>query len=288
MMTVAPLAQRLIHWRFRVTPETVLNGGAPPADESIPVAAELKRAMNAMKAQAFNLAQGRVNYAALRSSPAYAKYRMCARRLQSYDPGRLQTDAERLAFWINLYNSLVVDAVVAFGVQGSVNEAPGFFWKAAYCVGGQRFSASDIEHGILRAGTGHPAIPGPHFGRRDLRRAHRLTKIDPRIHFALVCAARSCPPIAVYDAERIEPQLEAAARAFVNGGGVEVAGGEVRLSRIFQWYAPDFGGPALGWGDMRPVLRQLSQWVNDESARRYLAAADLRIKYLAYDWSLNG
>ncbi|MBI3762728.1 MAG: DUF547 domain-containing protein [Chloroflexi bacterium] len=288
-MILAPLAHRLIHWRYDITSESVLNSGPPPSNTPSPLAVELKMAVNAMKTQAFDVERGRVDYAALRDSAAYADYCLCSRRLQSFDPLQLRTHEERLAFWINLYNALIVDAVIAFGVKRSVTEVPGFFWKAAYCIGGHRFCTFDVENGVLRANAGHPAIPGPHFGPSDPRRAYSLPVCDPRIHFALVCAARSCPPIAVYDADNIAGQLESAARTFVNGGGaeVDVVRGEARLSSIFQWYAPDFGGPSLGWGDMRLVLRRLSRWVADESAIQRLAAGDLKIKYLPYDWALN-
>ncbi|MBI5828578.1 MAG: DUF547 domain-containing protein [Chloroflexi bacterium] len=185
--------------------------------------------INALKAEAYDTVHGRVDYARLRASPTYAEYCRCARRLQSFDPVTLGSREERLAFWINLYNALIVDAVIQFEVKRSVNEAPGFFWRAAYNIGGQRYCAFDIEYGILRANAPHPAIPGAHFGASDPRR-HSLQRLDPRIHFALVCAARSCPPIAVYDATRIDDQLEIAARTFINNGGAEIdrASGEVR------------------------------------------------------------
>ena len=286
---LAPIAHRLIRWRYGITPDAVLNGDPQPGDPSADVAAELKTAVNAMKAEAVDLDSGRVNYATLRLSAAYAEYRRCAARLRAFNPRLLAAREERLAFWINLYNALIVDAVIRFEVKSSVQEVPGFFWRAAYCVGGVRFSAFDVEYGVLRANAGHPAIPGPQFGLGDPRRAQRLRALDPRVHFALVCAARSCPPIAVYEADEIDSQLELAAQAFVNSGGaeVDVDRNEVRLSRIFQWYAPDFGGPPLGWGDMRPVLRCLAQWVTDEPARRRLREGNLTVKYADYDWSLN-
>jgi Protein of unknown function, DUF547 len=286
---LAPIVHRLIHWRYGIAPEAVLNGdpqpGAPPAD----VAAELKQAVNAMKAEAINPDSGRVDYSTLRQSQAYAEYRRCAARLQAFELRRLTIREERLAFWINLYNALIVDAVIRFGVKNSVQDVPGFFWRAAYCVGGERFSAFDIEYGVLRANARHPVMPGPQFGPNDPRCQHSLSRLDPRVHFALVCAARSCPPIAVYDAENIDLQLEMAAKAFVNSGGaeVDVERNEVSLSRIFQWYAPDFGGPPLGWGDMRPVLRCLAQWVADEPARQRLIRGDLNVRYARYDWALN-
>jgi hypothetical protein len=285
----APIARRLIRWRYGIAPDAVLNGEPQPGEPSVDVAAELKQVVNAMQAEAVDPENGRVDYSALRQSDAYAEYRRRAARLRAFELHRLTTRAERLAFWINLYNALIVDAVIRFEVKHSVQEVPGFFWRAAYCVDGERFSAFDVEYGILRANAGHPAIPGPQFDSGDPRREYCLPNLDPRIHFALVCAARSCPPIAVYNAENIDSQLEMAAQAFVNGGGVDanLTRGEARLSRIFQWYAPDFGGPPLGWGDMRPVLRCLAQWVTDEPVQQCLIKGDLTVRYARYDWALN-
>ncbi|MBI5291365.1 MAG: DUF547 domain-containing protein [Chloroflexi bacterium] len=256
---------------------------------SEPVAADLRRIINALKAEAYDTVHGRVDYARLRASPTYAEYCRCARRLQSFDPVTLGSREERLAFWINLYNALIVDAVIQFEVKRSVNEAPGFFWRAAYNIGGQRYCAFDIEYGILRANAPHPAIPGAHFGASDPRRRHSLQRLDPRIHFALVCAARSCPPIAVYDATRIDDQLEIAARTFINNGGAEIdrASGEVRLSQLFQWYAQDFGARPFGFGDKRPLLEFIAAYLPDERDREYVLQGKLTVRFQPYDWSLN-
>ncbi len=285
------LIHRLILLRYGIPPDFVLNDGPEPpgATPSEPVAADLRRIVNAMKDVAYDLERGRVAYTRLRASPVYAEYRQCARRLQSFDPASLLSREERLAFWINLYNALVVDAVIRFGVQRSVNEAPGFFWRAAYGVGGLRYCTFDIEYGILRANASHPAIPGAHFAPRDPRRHTSLERLDPRIHFALVCAARSCPPIAVYEAERLDAQLELAARSFVNNGNVEVdrEQGEVRLSRIFQWYAPDFGGQPLGLGDRSPLLKYVAKYLANEDDREYVLRGRSKVRFAAYDWSLN-
>ena len=141
-----------------------------------------------------------------------------------------------------------------------MQEVKGFFARIAYAVGGYRFSADDIEHGILRANAGHPAIPGKQFTNRDSRSAFALDRFDPRIHFALNCASRSCPPINVYLAENIDQQLDLATRNFINGGefSVDVKNMTVTLSTIFRWYAPDFGGNTLnqlGRGDFTNVLQ---------------------------------
>lgn len=284
------LIHRLILLRYGIPPDFVLNEGPQPGGKMLPVAADLQRIMNAMKAEAYDLERGRVDYPCLGLSPTYVEYRQCALRLQSFDPATLSGREERIAFWINLYNALVVDAVIQFGVKRSVNEVPDFFWRAAYAVGRRRYCAFDIENGILRANAPHPSIPGPHFGSRDLRRRYSLERLDPRIHFALVCAARSCPPIAVYGPEQIDTQLDLAARAFVNGGGVEINRGskEVRLSQIFRWYAPDFGARPLALGDKRPLLHFIAGYLENENDRECLLHAQRpEVRFLTYDWSLN-
>jgi len=285
------LIHRLILLRYRIPPDFVLNAGPEPdgAMAPEPVATDMRRIINSLKAEAYDTARGRVDYARLCASPTYAEYCLCARRLQSFDPAAVGSREERLAFWINLYNALIVDAVIQFGVKRSVNEVSGFFWRAAYDIGGHRYCAFDIEYGLLRANAPHPAIPGPHFGLRDPRRRYSLEQLDPRIHFALVCAARSCPPVAVYDAARINEQLDMAARTFVNQGGVEIdrATGQVRLSQIFRWYAPDFGGRPFALGDKRPLLEFLAAYLDDEVEREYMLRGKPAIRFQPYDWSLN-
>ena len=285
------LLHRLILLRYGIPPDFVLNSGSEPNGTmaSEPVAADLHRIVNALKAEAYDTARGRVDYARLCTSSTYAEYCQCARRLQSFDPSALGSRQERLAFWINLYNALIVDAVIQFEVKRSVNEVPGFFWRAAYKIGGRRYGSFDIEHGLLRANASHPAIPGPHFGSRDPRRRYSLEQLDPRIHFALVCAARSCPPIAVYDAAHIDEQLDMAAHAFINHGGVKIdhAADEVWLSQIFQWYATDFRGRPFALGDKRPLLEFISAYLADEADREYMRRDKLTVRFRPYDWSLN-
>ncbi len=285
------LIQRLILTRYGIAPDFVLNRGPEPqgATASLALAADLRRIMGALMEAGFDIPTARVAYPRLQVSPIYAEYKQCAVRLQTFDPASLVDDQERLAFWINLYNALIVDAVIRFGIRCSVRELPGFFWRAAYDIGGKRYDSTDIEYGILRANRGHPAIPGAHFGAGDPRLAFSLQKLEPRIHFALVCAARSCPRITAYDAGDINAHLDLAARAFINGGGVQVnrAQGEVLLSRILQWYAPDFGAGPLGLGDRTPLLEYVSSYLADETSRGYLLGGRPRVRFMRYDWSLN-
>jgi hypothetical protein len=149
-------------------------------------------------------------------------------------------------------------------------------------VGGMRFSADDIEHGILRGNRRNPMLPFPPFGSEDPRLKMTITSPDPRVHFALVCGARSCPPIAFYEGSRLDEQLESACISFINAGGVEFDAQHriLRLSKILQWYQGDFGG-RLG------VLECVAKCTRDEGLRSALESERVRVRYMPYDWSLN-
>jgi hypothetical protein len=279
----------LLHRYYDIPPDFVLNRGPGEAASSPTLAADLYRLVNQLKAEAFDPARGSVNYDRVRASETYAAYQACARQLQTFDLRMLTTHAVQLTFWINLYNALIVDAVLRFRVKRSVNEVRGFFWRAAYSIGDLRFNANDIEHGVLRANAAHPAIPGSHFAARDLRRGFSLAHRDPRIHFALNCASQSCPPISFYAAEQIDRQLDQAARSFINGGGAEIdrVRGEVRLSKIFQWYASDFGAGWLALRRRSALLTFIVDYVLNEDDRAFLQHGRPRVRFQAYDWSLN-
>lgn len=255
------------------------SGEAPSSD----IAADLRAAVGAMKAEAFDVERGAVDYGRLRDSASYAEYRACTTALSSFDPSSLGSRAEKLAFWINLYNALIIDAVIAFGLKVSVRENLGFFRGAAYVIGGRRYSADDIEHGILRDNRRHPFPLFPlQFSADDPRRDSRIAPMDPRIHCALSCASRSCPLIATYDTDSIEQQLEVSARSFVNGGSIAIDEPRRRLviSPIFRWYSGDFGG--------RDGVREfVLHYLDDGATRRLLEAGSPRISYQRYDWSLN-
>jgi hypothetical protein len=229
---------------------------------------------------------GNVDYAALRASPLYDDFRRCTGKLRAFKPSALPDQNARLAFWINLYNTLVLDAVIALGVQRSVIERRAgitFFRDAAYTVGGQRMSCDDIEHGILRANRGHPFYPGRHFHPADPRLKWVIEPFDTRIHFALNCASRSCPPIRAYSSEKLDSQLEVAARSYL-AANAQILPEEnaLYLSYIFKWFARDFGGRE---GIIEFVLSHLSdgtelRWLSKERGR-------VSLRYRSFDWSLN-
>jgi hypothetical protein len=276
---------RLLDLYLRVDPASALNRGREPLPGGPGIGQELSTAVHTMKAEAYDPSCNCFDYAALAQSRVYAQYRACSARLLEFDPSLLASREERLAFWLNLYNALIVDAVIAFRLKQSVREDRGFFRRAAYIVGGRRFSADDIEHGILRGNRRHfhPGILLPQFAPDDPHLPFSVQPPDPRIHCALVCASRSCPPIAAYDPERIDEQLDLACSTFVNSGGVQLDHDEHPcLSPIFRWYGRDFGGHQ---GVLKFVLRYL-----DEGKARAILQDDRngrRLGYYRYDWSLN-
>ena len=109
--------------------------------------------------------------------------------------------------------------------------------------------------------------------------------MDPRIHFALVCGAQSCPPIGFYEAQEIDFQLQLAAISFINSPQVKIMPEEkaVSISMIFKWYKSDLGRSRRGLidtllafldeGDKKAFLTQNRDWV--------------RIRFQPYNWNLN-
>lgn len=290
-----PIAHRAYYLLSGIQPKMILNCGCPNEETTLEdIGRTLKKRVQALKTEFFDADQGRIDYQSLRTNSAYQDYQKITEALNDFDLGSLPTHAEKLAFWLNLYNTLLVDAVIAFDIQNSVQEVKAFFARIAYGVGGYRFSADDIEHGILRANVGHPAIPGKQFAKNDPRTSFALKEFDPRIHFALNCASRSCPPINVYLGENIDQQLDLATRNFINGGEfqVDVQNLTVTMSMIFRWYAPDFGGSALnqiGRGDFTNILKWAGHYLNESSARTRLLENPkaFKVQFTDYDWSLN-
>jgi hypothetical protein len=277
------LWNRTLNALGRVDTRAALNDGIPVMTESQDAAGELRAQINRVKAFAYDAERNTFDYARARAGALYDELRVCAARLQTFDPALLQTDAERLAFWLNVYNVLILDAVIAFGIQSTVWQDKGFFRRAAYRIGGQRVSADEIEHGILRQNRLPPYMPLPLFTSNDLRRAWAPSRLDARLHCALNCASRSCPPIAVYEPARVDAQLNVAARAFVNASTqLDWERETIWLSPIFKWYAQDFGRRD---GILEFVCRYWSDVT--QAARVWDARAKMRLLWAHYDWSLN-
>lgn len=175
--------------------------------------------------------QGRalVDYAALKVDDATVLQRYIT-SLAVIDPRTLRKP-EQMAYWINLYNALTVQLVIEAYPVSSIRKIKGGFFSTGpwdepvITVVGKSLTLNDIEHRILR--------PIWH---------------DKRIHYAVNCASMGCPDLAAtaYEADKLDAQLDSAARIFINQRkGLESLGeGRVQLSSIYDWYEVDFGSAA--------------------------------------------
>jgi hypothetical protein len=249
-----------------------------------PIDVALTLAMADLKAQSIDVESGAVRYGAIRDSEAFKRYKDLSGRLRSFDLRSLQTRNQKLGFWINIYNTAVIHGVIELGLKRSVKEFARFFDRIAYEIGGHRFSLNEIEHGILRGNRRPPYRLLKPFGKRDPRLEFAVVPMDPKIHFALVCGARSCPPIGFYEADRIDFQLQLAAASFINSPRVKILPGKkaISLSTIFKWYRSDFGGRA---GLLNTLLEFLDEGEKKEFLKQH--GKEIPIKFQPYDWSLN-
>jgi hypothetical protein len=261
-----------------------LNGtGETYEFTGVKISQEMLKAIRQIKINYYT-PQGTVDYEAIKISEAYRQYKKIAAGLRDFDPALLKNESEKLAFWINLYNTIVVDGIIAIGIKKSIKEVAGFFSKIKYVIGGYAFSPDDIEHGILRANRRLPLKPFNQFGPFNPKKKFSLKKLDPRIHFALVCGSRSCAPIQYYTPEKIDEELETAALNFVNSSEVIIIPEEKRvlISQIFKWYETDFGGTT-------GILGFIERYILDDDKKKFLGTtkSNLTVDYLYYDWNLN-
>jgi len=265
--------------------DVILNAqtpsGAAPC-ERIDIA--LRKAIADLQAEFFDLDEGKIDYPAMGGTESFNTYVAMTGLLAGFDLTSLQTREERLAFWINLYNTMVVHGVVELGIERSVKEKAGFFDRLKYDVGGHVFSLNDIEHGILRENRRVPYRLRRSFGRDDPRQQFVVSPMDVRIHFALVCGSQSCPPIGFYTAEKIDEQLDLAAQSFINSDEIRIdpPGRTLRVSMIFKWYQRDFGSKDH-------VIRFITRYLDPGEKRAFVEkhGQKTRVRYRPYDWSLN-
>lgn len=180
----------------------------------------------------------------------------------------LSNDTARKTFWINIYNAWY--QLLAARDQKS---KPEIFTGRFIYIAGQAFSLDDIEHGILRKYRSKFSMGYlPQFLPRKKIKQLAVSAIDYRIHFALNCGARSCPPIAFYSYEKLEQQLNIAAVSFLKSETtVDTVKNKLTTSKILQWFKGDFGGK-------RGIRTILSNTLQQDFS-------DYSISFNDYDWS---
>ena len=154
----------------------------------------------------------------------------------------LKTDDEKKAFWINTYNGFT--QVLLKKNPDAYKNRKAFFTSDQIIIAGEKFSLDDIEHGILRRNKAKWSLGyfNKLFGGKK-EKALMVKKLDYRLHFALNCGAKSCPPIAFYNPEDIDRQLDLATAAYLNGEAVyNEKENSLGLPAIMGWFRRDFGG----------------------------------------------
>jgi len=200
---------------------------------------------------------GRVDYPAFRDEAAFRAY---AGALGA--PFGAAGREERLAGYINAYNAFAIQGILDGLSPSSFLGRQRYFKLQTWPIDGRSISLERLENDVIRP-----------FG-------------DPRIHFAIVCASKSCPPLRgeAYVAERLDVQLDDQARQFVNDPSknrFDKATRTAHLSEIFKWFDEDFRGAGS-------VQKYIARYVADPEVARDLANDGYAVKWLAYDWSLNG
>ena len=215
---------------------------------------------------------GLVDYDAFAASTAFRHY---LGALRAFDPASLPRD-EQLAFWINAYNAYTIQLINSHHERGSIRninkslsfvKAYGPWTEKLAWVGGKAYGLDEIEQKIIR----------PQYN-------------EPRIHFALVCAAMGCPPLRneAYTGAMLNRQLEEQGRIFLQESPtknrVDVPTRTVYLSPIFlefRDYIKDFGGSKAAVG------RYVAHWFPAGAERDLLNSGDFKTVVTTYDWTLN-
>ena len=217
--------------------------------------------------------EGIVDYKSLCRDSRFAQYMT---QLMAIDPDNLSSKKEKFAFWINAYNAWTLKIICdnyplqsitqlhSGGAALAVVLKTTVWDKNLVTVHGKKTSLSFIEHKILR----------PEFR-------------DPRIHFAIVCAAKGCPPLRseAYEADRIDVQLDEQARVFLSQEEKNKFDRENKIayiSPVFGWFKVDFGARK------EAVLRYISTFAPPD-VKDILQAnpGEWKIRYTFYDWSIN-
>ena len=205
-----------------------------------------------------SVVDGAVDYPSILNDPNFAQY------LKDLEPEPVfQSQAETLAYWINAYNALAIKGILDGRSPRTLFGRFGYFKQAKYQVGGKKINLYDLERKVI--------IP---LG-------------EPRIHFAINCASQSCPKLLsmAYTADTLEQQLDANTRAFINDQALNRFDREKKIayvSKIFDWFEDDFSQHAGS------VQKYLARYVADPAIAQELANEQYKIKYLKYDWRLNG
>lgn len=185
---------------------------------------------------------------------------------------QLDTDLKKKAFWINIYNAHI--QIILQKDPSLYDDRGKFFGTPMVDIAGETMSFDRIEHGIIRGSRSKITLG--YFKKvfvPSFERKLRCDKRDGRIHFALNCGAKSCPKVAVYYADKMDAQLTAISKQFLNTV-TEVEGETVKTTPLFSWFRGDFGGKC----GVKDFLKEMGIVDKD---------LDIKLEFKSYDWTID-
>lgn len=202
---------------------------------------------------------GVVSYSTLKTDARLDTYLTA---LSKEDASELRGN-DRKAFWVNLYNAIALKTVCEAYPIKSIQDIADVWTKKRITVDGESYSLNDVENMVIRP------------------------MADARTHFALVCAAKSCPPLRseAYLPKTIDAQLDDQGRTFFRStkwNTFDVVAGTAKLSKIIDWYMGDFGGMYT------KMLKYVSAFTTDDVRSALTGSGySFTVSFVDYDWSLN-
>ncbi len=185
----------------------------------------------------------------------------------------LENDAQKKAFWINIYNGFT--QIILKNNPDKYKKRNQFFKAKQIAIAGKIFSLDQIEHDFLRhtkikwsLGYFNKIFPG------KTAKSLRVDTLDYRLHFALNCGAKSCPPIAFYTATQIDKQLQQATQTYLRGeADYDAEKNLIKLPALMGWFRRDFGGKK----NMLKILKEYEIIPQNSKPK---------IKFKKYSWDL--
>ncbi len=196
-------------------------------------------------------ADGTVNYKGFKQDRA--QFRTYLKALEQNVPAKTASKADKLAYWMNVYNAFTVKLIIDKYPVKSIKDIPDPWDLRFFKIGTKWYTLNDIEHRILRKMN------------------------DPRIHFGINCASFSCPPLLnkAFTAQNVDQELEKLAIAFINDPKRNTITAEkIEISKIFSWFGKDFKKE----GSLISFLNKYSTTVINTDAKK---------SFKTYDWNLN-
>ncbi|KAG6757552.1 hypothetical protein POTOM_037868 [Populus tomentosa] len=226
-----------------------------------------------------------VDYAGISKSEEFRRYVNLAQDLHRVDLLKLSQD-EKLAFFLNLHNAMVIHAVIRVGCPEGAIDRRSFYSDFQYIVGGSPYSLNTIKNGVLRSNRRSPYSLVKPFGTGDKRLEVVLPKVNPLIHFGLCNGTRSSPTVRFFTPQGIEAELRCATREFFQSNGIKVdlEKRTVYLTRIIKWFSGDFG-------QEKEIMRWIINYLDATKAGLLTHllgdGGPVNIVYQDYDWSIN-